>query len=306
MLKQRTLKNLIRATGVGLHSGEKIYLTLRPAPIDTGIIFCRVDCEPIIEIPALATHVGATMMNTTLGQGQSSISTVEHLLSAIAGLGLDNVYIDVSGPELPIMDGSAGPFVFLLQSAGVQEQNAAKKFIRIKKKVAVKVDDKQAEVIPFEGFKVDFTIDFDHPLLQETQQREVVDFGYTSYVKEISRARTFGFLSEYEWLKSNNLAKGGSLDNAIVLDEFKILNDTGLRYKNEFVRHKVLDAIGDLYLLGHAMIGAYTGFKSGHDLNNQLARAILADEKAWEIVNFPDIESSPVRYFQPAFPIAII
>ncbi|MBL4647601.1 MAG: UDP-3-O-acyl-N-acetylglucosamine deacetylase [Gammaproteobacteria bacterium] len=299
MVKQRTLKNVIRATGVGLHTGKKVYLTLRPAPINTNIIFRRTDQNPIVEIPALANSVTDTRMNTTVGQDNCHISTIEHLLSAIAGLGIDNAYIDVSAEELPIMDGCAGPFVFLLQSAGIIEQNAAKKFIRIKKTISVKEDDKWASLSPHEGFKVSFTIDFDHPVFKDHQQKETLDFSSTSYVKEVSRARTFGFLSQYEWLRANNLALGGSLENAVVLDDFKVLNEDGLRYENEFVKHKILDAVGDLYLLGHSVIGAYEGYKSGHALNNQLLRTLLADESAWETITFKEPEQVPIRYIQP-------
>jgi UDP-3-O-[3-hydroxymyristoyl] N-acetylglucosamine deacetylase len=300
MLKQRTLKNLIRATGVGLHHGEKVYLTLRPAAADTGIVFRRVDLDQVIDIPAKAVNVVDTRMNTTIGVGDARVATVEHLLSAMAGLGIDNAYIDVSSDELPVMDGSAGPFVFLLQSAGIQEQEAAKKFIRIKKTVAVTDGDKSAKFSPFEGFKIGFLIDFNHPVLQDSQQIAEFDFTHQSYIKEISRARTFGFLKDYEMLKANNLAKGGSLENAVVLDDFRILNEDGLRYDDEFVRHKVLDAIGDLYLLGYSLIGAYDGYKSGHALNNKLLLELLSQENAYEIVTFENLEEAPIKYFSPA------
>ncbi len=298
-IKQRTLKNVIRATGVGLHSGEKVYLTLRPAAPNTGVIFRRVDLEEVVEIPALAHNVGDTRMNTTLSKDGVHVSTVEHLLSAMAGLGVDNAYVDVSAPEIPIMDGSAGPFVFLLQSAAIEEQNAAKKFIRIKKTIRVEDDDKWATLSPYEGFKVGFTIDFDHPVFHDSQQHEVLDFSSTSYVKEVSRARTFGFLSQYEWLRANNLALGGGLDNAVVLDDFKVLNEDGLRYDNEFVKHKILDAVGDVYLLGHSVIGAYDAYKSGHALNNKLLLTLLADQEAWETVTFANEADSPIIYMQP-------
>tara|TARA_R110000868_G_scaffold410505_4_gene698805 strand:+ start:37141 stop:38052 length:912 start_codon:yes stop_codon:yes gene_type:complete len=301
MIKQRTLKNVIRATGVGLHSGKKVYLTLRPAAVNTGIIFRRVDQEPEVEIAAAADMVGDTTMNTTLTKDGINVSTVEHLLSAMAGLGIDNAYVDVSEEEIPIMDGSAGPFVFLLQSAGIEEQNAHKKFVRIKKEIRVEDDDKWASLSPYDGFKVDFQIEFDHPVLQESGQQETLDFSSTSYVKEVSRARTFGFLSQYEWLRANNLALGGGLDNAVVLDDFKVLNEDGLRYDNEFVKHKILDAVGDLYLLGHSLIGEYKGYKSGHAINNKLLLALLAEKEAWEVVTFDDPAEAPIAYMQPAY-----
>ncbi len=300
MVRQRTLKNIIRATGIGLHSGEKVYLTLRPAPIDTGIIFTRDDIEPPVEIKASPDSVTETQLNTTIGPAEASIGTVEHLMSALAGLGVDNIYVNVSAPELPIMDGSSGPFFFLLQSAGIEEQNAAKKFIRVKKEIRVEGDGKYAVVKPYDGFKVDFEIDFDHPVFEDVKKHEVLDFSSTSYMKEVSRARTFGFLSQYEWMRENNLALGGSLDNTIVIDDFRIINQDGLRYDNEFVRHKILDAIGDLYMLGYSMIGEYQGFKSGHALNNELIQALLADQEAWEMVTFEDEAESPIAYLQPA------
>lgn len=302
MIKQRTLKNIIRATGIGLHTGKKVYLTLRPAPVNTGIVFCRVDLDPVIEIPALAHYVGDTTLATTLAKDNVKISTVEHLLSALAGMGVDNAYIDVNSPELPIMDGSAGPFVFLIQSAGVEEQNAAKRFIKIKERVMVeegRLDDgsyKNACFEPYEGFKIDFTIDFDHPVFKEKAQHVNFDFSSTSFVKEISRARTFGFMSDYEKLQSMNLALGGSLDNAVVVDEYRILNEDGLRYEDEFVRHKVLDAVGDLYLLGSSLIGSFKGFKSGHRLNNMLLKALLAKASAWEYVTFQDSETEKFSF----------
>jgi UDP-3-O-[3-hydroxymyristoyl] N-acetylglucosamine deacetylase len=299
MLKQRTLRNVIRATGVGLHSGKKIHLTLRPAPVDTGIIFNRTDLEPVVEIKATAKNVCDTRMNTTLGENGAHVSTVEHLLSAMAGLGIDNSYVDISDSEVPIMDGSSGPFVFLIQSAGIEEQKAAKKFIRIKKAVKVEEGDKWAMFEPYEGFKMAFTIDFKHPVFKDKEQREELDFGVTSYVKEISRARTFGFLSQYRWLRENNLALGGGLDNAVVLDDFKVLNEDGLRYDNEFVRHKILDAVGDVSLLGYNIIGAYEGYKSGHALNNKLSLALLAQQEAWEVVTFEDQQLAPAAFLQP-------
>ena len=280
MIKQRTLKNVIRATGVGLHTKKKVYLTLRPAAADRGIVFRRVDLEPPVEIEAKPENVGDTRLSTTLVKGDVRISTVEHLLSAFAGLGIDNAYIDVSAPEVPIMDGSAGPFVFLIQSAGIEEQNAPKRFIRIKKAVIVEEGDKWARFDPFEGFKVSFNIDFEHPVFKSRKQETVIDFSSTSFVKEVSRARTFGFMRDYEQMREMNLALGGTQDNAIVLDDYRILNEDGLRYEDEFVKHKVLDAIGDLYLLGRSLIGAFSGFKSGHRLNNCLLRALLANKEA--------------------------
>jgi UDP-3-O-[3-hydroxymyristoyl] N-acetylglucosamine deacetylase len=288
LVKQRTLKNLIRATGVGLHHGEKVYLALRPAPVNTGIIFRRTDLNPAVDIPAKADSVVDTRMNTTVGVGHARIATVEHLLSAMSGLGIDNAYIDVSSDELPVMDGSSAPFVFLLQSAGIEEQEAAKKFLRIKKMIKVEDGDKWAEFKPHEGFKVSFTIDFDHPVFEDSGKTAVLDFSETSYVKEVSRARTFGFLKDYEMLQANNLAKGGSLENAVVVDEYRVLNEEGLRYPDEFVKHKILDAIGDLYLLGYNLIGSYEGHKSGHALNNKLLLTLLADQTAYEIVTFED------------------
>ena len=303
MINQRTLKNVIRATGVGLHTGEKVYLTLRPAAPDTGIVFVRTDLEPVVEIPARSANVKDTTLATTIGVGDVRISTVEHLMSAFSGLGIDNAYVEVSAPELPIMDGSAGPFVFLIQSAGIQELDAPKKFIRIKRSVQVTEDDKWARFDPFDGFKVSFCIDFDHPAFDSDTQSATVDFSTTSFVKEVSRARTFGFMRDIEFLRSNNLARGGSMDNAVVLDDYRVLNADGLRYDNEFVRHKILDAIGDLYLLGHGLIGSYSGYKSGHALNNKLLRALLSDEKAWEEVTYEDIEDSPISYIN-ARPVA--
>ena len=299
MIRQRTLKNAIRATGVGLHTGDKVYLTLRPAAPDTGIVFRRVDLTQPVSIKASPLNVGDTQLSTSLAKDGVSISTVEHLLSAFAGLGIDNAYVDVSAPEVPIMDGSAGPFVFLMQSAGIAEQNAAKKFIRIKRPVMVKDDDKWARFDPFDGFKVNFTIDFDHPVFKSRGQQASVDFSTTSFVKEVSRARTFGFLRDVEYLRERNLALGGSLDNVVVVDDYRILNEDGLRYEDEFVKHKVLDAIGDLYLLGHSLIGMFTGYKSGHALNNQLLRELLADASAWEEITYEE-QAAPISYLQPA------
>jgi len=303
MIGQRTLKNTIRATGVGLHSGEKVYLTLKPAPADTGIVFCRTDLDPVVEIPALAENVGETTLSTTLMKGGARVDTVEHLLSAMAGLGIDNAYVELSAAEVPIMDGSAGPFVFLIQSAGIQEQSVAKKFIRIKRKVKVTDGDKWASFEPFDGFKVTFTIDFDHPVFKGRLQQASVDFSSTSFVKEVSRARTFGFMRDIEYLRSHNLALGGSMDNAIVVDDYRILNEDGLRYDDEFVKHKVLDAIGDLYLLGNTLIGEFKGFKSGHGLNNILLRKLIAQEDAWEVATFDAIENAPISYSRPVLSI---
>lgn len=300
MIKQRTLKNVIRATGVGLHTGEKVYLTLRPAAPDTGIVFRRVDLDSPVDIPAKAENVGDTRLSTTLVKDGVRISTVEHLLSAFAGLGIDNAYVDVSAPEVPIMDGSAGPFVFLIQSAGVEEQNVAKRFIRIKEPVEICEGDKVARFEPFNGFKVSFGIDFDHPAMSDDSTRSVIDFSSTSFVKEVSRARTFGFLRDIEMLRENGLALGGSMDNAIVVDDFRVLNEDGLRYEDEFVKHKILDAIGDLYLLGHSLIGAFSGYKSGHELNNRLLKALIAQPEAWEEVTFDDAERAPISYMKPA------
>jgi UDP-3-O-[3-hydroxymyristoyl] N-acetylglucosamine deacetylase len=299
MIKQRTLKNIIRATGVGLHTGKKIYLTLRPAPANAGIIFRRIDFDDPVEIEAKPDNVGDTMLSTSLVKDDIKISTVEHLLSALAGFGIDNAYIDLSSDEVPIMDGSAGPFVFLIQSAGVEEQNAPKRFMRIKEKVRVEDDDKWAMFEPFEGFKVGFTIEFDHPMFHDANCKAEIDFSTTSYVKEVSRARTFGFMRDVELLRENNLALGGSLDNAVVVDDYRILNEDGLRYEDECVKHKILDAIGDLYLLGHSLIGSFTGFKSGHALNNRLLRELLANESAWELVSYEDEVDLPISFMQP-------
>ena len=299
MIRQRTLKNVIRATGVGLHTGEKGYMTVRQAPVDTGIVFRRVDLDPVVEIKAAADAVGETTLSSTLVQDGVKVGTVEHFLSAMAGLGIDNALVELSAPEMPIMDGSAGPFVFLLQSAGIKEQEAAKKFIRIKKEVTVREDDKTATFVPFDGFKVTFSIEFDHPVFEERNQLASIDFSTTSFVKEVARARTFGFMRDIEFLRSQNLALGGSVDNAIVVDEYRILNEDGLRYDDEFVKHKMLDAIGDLYLLGHSLIGEFIGHKSGHALNNALLREILRQEDSYEVVTFEDATDAPVSYMRP-------
>jgi UDP-3-O-[3-hydroxymyristoyl] N-acetylglucosamine deacetylase len=300
MMRQRTLNNMIRATGIGLHTGEKVFLTLHPAPVDTGIIFRRSDLNPPVEINAIAENVGDTMLSTTLTKGAVRVSTVEHLLSAMAGLGIDNAIIDITAPEVPIMDGSASPFVFLLQSAGIKEQEKPKKFIRIKREITVDDGDKSASFKPFNGFKVGFSIDFDHPAFSNRTLQTSVDFSTTSFVKEVSRARTFGFMHEIEYLRSQGLARGGSMDNAIVVDEFQVLNEDGLRYEDEFVKHKILDAIGDLYLLGNSLIGEYVGHKSGHGLNNALLRKLISEKDAWELVTFENNEDEvPISYTKP-------
>ena len=284
MVKQRTPKTVIQATGVGLHSGDKILLTLRPAPVNTGIVFRRIDLDPVPEIPASYQYVSDTMLCTSLEHQGVRVATVEHLLSAFAGLGIDNAYVDIDGPEVPIMDGSAAPFVFLIQSAGVCEQAAPKRFIRILKPIRIEDQGKYVQFLPYEGYRVSFTIDFDHPVFNDKPQTASFDFSATSYLKEVCRARTFGFLSDYEKLREANLAKGGSLDNAIVVDDYRVLNEDGLRFEDEFVKHKVLDAVGDLYLLGSGLIGAFEGYRSGHELNNKLLRALIAKEDAWEYV----------------------
>ena len=299
MIRQRTLRNTIRATGIGLHTGEKVYLTLKPAPVDSGITFRRTDLSPPVDIHARAENVGETTLSTTLINGDVRVSTVEHLLSAMAGLGIDNAVVEVSAPEVPIMDGSAGPFVFLIQSAGIEEQAAAKKFIRIKKEITVKQGDKIATFLPYDGFKVSFSIDFDHPVFRGRKVDASMDFSSTSFVKEISRARTFGFMHEIEYLRAQGLARGGSVDNAIVVDEYRILNEDGLRYEDEFVKHKILDAIGDLYLLGNSLIGEFRAYKSGHALNNALLRQLLVQRDAWEQVTFSDANESPISYASP-------
>lgn len=300
MIKQRTLKNSIKATGVGLHTGDKVLLTLRPAAANTGIVFRRIDLDTPVEIEARAENVGDTSLSTTLVKGDVRVSTVEHLLSAFAGLGVDNAYVDVSAPEVPIMDGSAAPFVFLIQSAGIVEQNVAKRFVRILRPIEVSDGDKKAALTPFDGFKMSFGIDFDHPAFIDRPKTAVIDFSSTSFVREVSRARTFGFLNEIEMLRENNLALGGSLDNAVVVDDYRVMNEDGLRYDDEFVKHKILDAVGDLYLLGHSLIGAFHGFKSGHALNNQLLHALLADQSAWEEVVFDEQDGAPISYIQAA------
>lgn len=298
MIRQRTLKNVIKATGITLHGGERAEIVLRPAPVNTGIRFRRVDLNPPVEIIALAQNVGDTTLSTTLTSGAVRVATVEHLLSAFAGLGIDNAYVDVTASEIPIMDGSAGPFVFLIQSAGIEEQDAPKRFIRIKRKLKIKDGDKWASFEPFNGFKVTFTIDFDHPLFKANTKTATLDFSSLSYVKEVSRARTFGFMADFEKLQALNLARGASLDNAIAIDDFRVLNEDGLRYENEFVKHKILDAVGDLYLLGSSLIGAFNGYKSGHALNNKILLQLLADQDAWEYVTFEDKSTAPISFIR--------
>jgi UDP-3-O-[3-hydroxymyristoyl] N-acetylglucosamine deacetylase len=296
MALQRTLGNSIRASGIGLHTGRKVLMVLRPAPPNTGIVFRRVDLEPPVDIAARATNVTETNLGTTLGVGSAGVSTVEHLLSAFAGLGIDNCFIELTAGEVPIMDGSAGPFVFLIQSAGIEEQNSAKRFVRVRRRVEVEDGDKRARFDPHEGFRVNFEIEFDHPVFRRHSQRASMDFSTTTFLREVSRARTFGFMRDLEYLRARNLALGGTLDNAIVLDDYRILNEDGLRYEDEFVRHKILDAIGDLYLLGHSLIGEFSGYKSGHALNNRLLRALLADASSWEEVTFRDGGPAPISY----------
>ena len=301
MLQQRTLRTAIRATGVGLHTGEKVYMTLRPAAENAGINFRRIDLDEPVDVPADPKLVGETMLGTTLIRDGVKVATVEHLMSALAGLGIDNLNVDLSAAEVPIMDGSAGPFVFLLQSAGIEEQNAPKRFIRIKKKVRVEDGDKWAELRPFNGFKVNFEVFFNHPVFNKISQQASIDFSSTSFLKEISRARTFCFLRDVEALRERNLTLGGSMDNAIVLDDYRILNEDGLRYSNEFVIHKILDAIGDMYLLGHTLIGEYRAYKSGHGLNNKLLRELLEQQSAWEEATFEDSRKSPISYATPSY-----
>jgi UDP-3-O-[3-hydroxymyristoyl] N-acetylglucosamine deacetylase len=296
VLKQRTLKKQVSATGVGLHNGEKVTLTLKPAAIDTGIVFCRADLPGAPTIQARPEAVHDTRMCSALEHNGARVATVEHLMSALAGLGVDNIIVEVNASEIPIMDGSSGPFIFLLQQAGITEPDAPKKFLKIKKLVEVKDGDKWVKFEPYHGFKMDFTIDFAHPVFENSGNNVKIDFADNSYVKEISRARTFGFMHEVEYLRANGLARGGSLDNAIVLDEYRVLNSDGLRYEDEFAKHKVLDAIGDLYMLGHPLLGAFTAYKSGHALNNALLRALLADASAWEYATFEHIEEAPAGF----------
>lgn len=293
MLRQRTLKNSISATGIGVHSGAKVYMTLRPAPANTGVVFRRVDLPQVVDIKADPYSVGDTRLASCLQKEGATVGTVEHLMSALAGLGVDNVFVDLSAAEVPIMDGSAGPFVFLLQSAGIEEQNALKRFIRILKPVEVRQGDKWVKLAPYNGFKVELGIEFAHPVFDRSGKSVCIDFAQMSYVKEVSRARTFGFVQDVEAMRAQGLAMGGSLDNAVVMDEYRVLNNDGLRYDDEFVKHKALDAIGDLYLLGHPIIGAFSGFKSGHAMNNQLLRALMEDRSAWEYATFDKAEEAP-------------
>ena len=300
MIFQRTVQKMVKTTGVGLHSGDKVTLTIKPAPINSGIKLVRTDLEPAVVIPAVAKLVRETTMCTALVNDDGvRISTIEHLFSALAGLGIDNAIIEVNAPEIPIMDGSASPFVFLLQSAGIAEQSAAKKFLRIKKPIRVEDGDKWAELRPFNGFRLDFAIDFPHPEIARSRQHVVMDFSTSAFVKDISRARTFGFMTDIEYLRANNLALGGSMENAVVLDEFKVLNPDGLRYEDEFVKHKILDAFGDLYVSGNAIVGEFRAYKTGHALNNQLVRAVLAQQDAWELIDFQEESEVPVSFLVP-------
>ncbi|MCL1050854.1 UDP-3-O-acyl-N-acetylglucosamine deacetylase [Shewanella abyssi] len=301
MIFQRTVKEIVKTTGVGLHSGNKVTLIVKPAPVNTGIILVRTDLTPAVEIPAVADQVRETTMCTALVNDDGvRISTIEHLFAALAGLGIDNAIIEVDAPEIPIMDGSASPFVFLLQSVGIQEQAAAKKYIKITKPIRVEDGDKWAELKPFKGFRVDFEINFDHPEIARSQQHIVMDFSSAAFIKDISRARTFGFMRDIEYLRANNLALGGSMENAVVLDEYRVLNPDGLRYEDEFVKHKILDAFGDLYVAGHAILGEFCAYKTGHALNNQLVRAMLAQQDAWEIVSFEKEADAPVSFTVPS------
>ena len=299
MIRQRTLTNVIKGTGVGLHTGVKIFLTLRPALPNTGIVFRRVDLDPIVEIPASTSCVTSTRLSTTLEKNGAKVSSVEHLMSAFAGLGIDNAYVDVTAGEVPIMDGSAGPFVFLIQSAGIESQNAPKYFLRIKKTVQVQEGDMWAKFEPYDGFKVCFSIDFNHPAVRSTTQEATVDFADTSFTREISRARTFGFMADLEHLQESGLAQGGSLQNAIVMDRFHVLNEDGLRYQDEFVKHKILDAIGDIYLLGYPLIGSFSAYKSGHYLNDRLLKELADEKSAWELTSFDSYEDMPRTMVRP-------
>ena len=296
MLRQRTLKNPIRASGVGLHSGKKVLMVLKPAPIDTGVVFRRVDLDEPVELPARAENVGETTLGTSLIYNGARVATIEHLLSAFAGLGLDNVYVELTTEEVPIMDGSAGPFVFLLQSAGIAEQAAPKRFVRVLKPIQVADGDKWARFEPYNGYKLNFEIEFNHPSFRKRDSVASMEFSTTTFLKEISRARTFGFMRDLEYLRSRNLALGGTMDNAIVLDDHRVLNEDGLRYEDEFVKHKILDAIGDLSLLGRSLIAEFSGHKSGHALNNRLLRALIAMPDAWEEVTFENLDEAPIAY----------
>lgn len=299
MIKQRTIKKAVQETGIGLHKGDKVTMTLRPAPANTGIVFRRIDLDPYIDIPARADAVGNTLLCTCLSNDGATISTVEHLASALAGLGIDNIIVEVDSDELPIMDGSASPFIFLLQSAGIEEQNAHKRFIRINKAVRVEDGDKWAELLPYDGFRFDFAIDFDHPVISQTRQHMVLDFDSQSYVDEVSRARTFGFMRDLEYMNANNLALGGSMENAVALDDYRVLNPEGLRYQDEFLKHKILDAVGDLYLGGHSIIGELRAYKTGHGLNNKLLNAVIADQSCWDFITYEEDEQAPIRFAEP-------
>ena len=300
MLHQRTLNKPISATGVGLHTGQRVEMTLRPASEDIGIRFRRLDIHPAQEIQANAHNVTDTNLGTTITQNDASIMTVEHLLAAFSGLGIDNAYVDIHGPEVPIMDGSAASFILLVELAGIKEQKAPKKFLRIKKNVRVEDNGKFAEFKPYNGYRLSFQIEFEHPMIQNKLTEFTFDFSTLNFLDQISRARTFGFLKEIETLRANNLALGGSLDNAIVLDDYRILNQDGLRFDDELVRHKILDAIGDLYLMGHILVGEFNGFKSGHELNNKLIRKLYADKTAWEEVQESEITDIPISYWTAA------
>jgi UDP-3-O-[3-hydroxymyristoyl] N-acetylglucosamine deacetylase len=297
VLKQRTLSSIVKASGVGLHTGKKVQITLKPAAQNTGIIFRRIDLDPVQKIKALAENVTDTMLGTSIGNNNASIMTVEHLLAAFAGLGIDNVLVDLHGPEVPIMDGSSAPFVFLIESAGIEEQNALKKLLRIKKTIRVEEGDKFAEFKPYNGYRISFEINFDHPMIKNKNTNLSLDFSALTFLKEISRARTFGFLKEVETLRSHNLALGGSLDNAVVLDDYRILNQDGLRYQEELVRHKILDVVGDLYLMGRIMVGEFNGYASGHELNNKLILKLFSDQTAWEEIEATDTRNIPISYW---------
>lgn len=298
MAQQRTLRQAIRASGIGLHSGRKVFMSLLPAGPDTGIVFRRTDLNPSVEVPCRADWLReATMCSTLVDDKGTRVATIEHLMSAFAGLGIDNCIVELSSPEVPIMDGSSAPFVFLIQSAGIHEQDAPKKFLRIRQPVQVADGDKWARFEPHDGYRLSFAIEFAHPALRRSGQQVTLDFSSTTYIKEVARARTFGFMRELDALRANNLGLGASLDNVVALDDFRVVNPDGLRYDDEFVRHKILDAVGDLYLLGHSVIGAYSAYKSGHALNNKLVRAVLEDQSAWELVTYPEPgAAAPITY----------
>jgi UDP-3-O-[3-hydroxymyristoyl] N-acetylglucosamine deacetylase len=293
MIAQRTLKSVVRATGVGLHTGDKVAMTLRPAAPGSGIVFRRVDLDQPVDVRGIATNVTDTRLSTCLEENGARVATVEHLMSAFAGLGVDNAYVDLSAAEVPIMDGSAGTFVFLIRQAGIVDQAAPRRYVRVKRALEITEGDKRVRLEPHDGFRMAFSIEFDHPVFDGATSRVELDFGKVSFVRELSRARTFGFMQDVEKLRAAGLGRGASLDNAIVIDDFRVLNSEGLRFDNEFVRHKALDAVGDLYLLGHPLIGAFSGHKSGHAMNNQLLRALLADASAWEEVTFGDAAALP-------------